>query len=131
MTDSELEQLREAIHELEVEQERSAQAAAGFKANKAWALRNRARATAISRKSWLKTQYGMSPEEYARRLSEQDGGCALCGASCPTGNLLAVDHCHITGRVRGLLCANCNVALGTFKDDVSVLRKAIQYLQSS
>jgi hypothetical protein len=50
-------------------------------------------------------------EIYEATLAAQGGGCAICGESCPTGRVLAVDHDHVTGAVRGLLCAPCNWGL--------------------
>ena len=56
----------------------------------------------------------------------QDGKCAICRQVCIKA--LAVDHCHKTGKIRGLLCMRCNTALGMFKDDPALLLKAIEYL---
>lgn len=70
-------------------------------------------------------------DEYDRMLERQGGVCAICGngASDAIRKNLAVDHCHGTGRVRGLLCGNCNTGLGSFKDDPVLLRRAIKYLK--
>lgn len=62
-------------------------------------------------------------------LEEQGGVCAICGRVCSTGMNLAVDHCHVTGEIRGLLCQGCNVSLARFNDDVAVLKNAIVYLE--
>lgn len=78
-------------------------------------------------KSWIK-QYGLTPEDYARMLEEQNGVCAICKKECPTGQRLSVDHCHDTGKVRGLLCRNCNRGLGSFKDDRNAVLAALLYL---
>lgn len=59
--------------------------------------------------------------------ASQAGLCAICGKE-PEDRRLAMDHCHATGRVRGLLCMHCNVGLGMFKDNKEVLEKAIAYL---
>lgn len=61
-------------------------------------------------------------------LREQGGTCAICHGTETVGRL-AVDHCHSTGRVRGLLCTNCNQAIGKLKDDSQLLRNAINYLE--
>lgn len=61
----------------------------------------------------LLRQYAMTPADYDRLFEEQRGVCAICGRP-PKNNLLAVDHDHITGRVRGLLCAPCNRHLGWY-----------------
>jgi IS30 family transposase len=57
-------------------------------------------------------KYGLTPEMYEELLAHQGGSCAICKNACTTGKKLAVDHCHDTGRVRGLLCASCNTQLG-------------------
>lgn len=76
----------------------------------------------------LLRDYGITLEEYECRLNQQGGVCAIC--SVPPGEkVLAVDHCHIGGQVRGLLCDNCNQALGKFRDDVDLLQRAIAYLE--
>lgn len=79
------------------------------------------------RVSCLKFKYGITPEDYQEMLAAQGGVCAVCGAG-PGVRALAVDHCHTTGRVRGILCPNCNTGLGKFRDDVGLLTRAITYL---
>ncbi len=64
---------------------------------------------------------------YERLLAAQNGGCAICGKEA-NGNRLSVDHDHGTGRVRGLLCQQCNTGLGGFRDDPALLERAIAYL---
>jgi hypothetical protein len=56
-----------------------------------------------------------------------DGTCGICG--CVPKEKLALDHDHSTGKIRGLLCMACNTALGKFKDDTSILQRAIEYLR--
>jgi hypothetical protein len=65
--------------------------------------------------------YGITPEEYARLLAEQGGVCAGCRGHCKTGRALAVDHNHLTGRVRALLCNRCNHVLGLVGDAEDIL----------
>ena len=64
------------------------------------------------RKKALQTKYGITVEQYDQMMDEQGGTCKICKSLDPTGRRLAVDHCHETGRVRGLLCPSCNTALG-------------------
>lgn len=85
------------------------------------------RAREKSRVSMLKSQYGLTPEQHAEMAGS---GCHICGGQCPTGRRLAVDHCHATGKVRGVLCANCNRALGLFGDNAALMAKAIEYLKT-
>lgn len=74
----------------------------------------------------LQNKYGITLREYVLLLEKQNGVCAICGNEGL--NRLAVDHCHKTGVVRGLLCAQCNHGLGNFKDDPKLLISAIDYL---
>ena len=76
----------------------------------------------------LKYKYGITQERFTQIKAAQDGKCAICGAIDGGGRGLSVDHCHSSGEVRGLLCGNCNSALGLLKDDVSLLLSAVQYL---
>jgi hypothetical protein len=78
------------------------------------------------RKTHLKTKYGITPEQYDEMLEAQGGGCAICGKP-PGKTALHVDHCHETGRVRGLLCFSCNAGLGQFKHDPELLEAALMY----
>lgn len=83
-------------------------------------------------KDWnLRKCYGISLADYNAMLESQGGCCAICGQSHGVGRsgVLQVDHCHATGRVRGLLCGNCNMSLGGMKDDPALLRKGAEYLE--
>lgn len=73
---------------------------------------------------YLKQRYKIVPQEYETLLQTQQGKCAVCFGA---GKLL-IDHSHITGKVRGLLCSYCNKGLGNFKDSVQVIGNAIKYL---
>lgn len=61
----------------------------------------------------FKTRYGITPEQHAEMLSRQNGLCGICGTEMPKP---VVDHCHVTGRVRGMLCHSCNIKLPTVED---------------
>jgi hypothetical protein len=86
---------------------------------------------ALKRNHLLKNKYGITSDDYDRMLEEQGGRCAICGTDKPQGmhRRLNVDHDHKTGVVRGLVCYECNVGLGKFRDDTDVLRNAIRYLE--
>ncbi|HUW09593.1 MAG TPA: endonuclease VII domain-containing protein [Anaerolineae bacterium] len=81
----------------------------------------------------LKRAYGLSLADYDAILADQGGGCAICGAlpGDDAKGRLHVDHDHETGQVRGLLCGNCNHALGSFRDSIALMRSAIAYLESN
>ncbi len=79
----------------------------------------------------LKTKYGISLEQYNHLLKVQWNACKICGSTAPSGGVFSVDHCHKTGKVRGLLCHLCNIGLGAFKDSTETLKKAISYLETN
>jgi len=77
----------------------------------------------------IRRQYGITLAQYDDMLEQQDYKCAICGNEDEVeGRKLAVDHCHTTGKVRGLLCGKCNRGLGLFYDNKALLEKAIKYL---
>jgi hypothetical protein len=75
----------------------------------------------------LRRLYNITDATYNALLDVQGGVCAICG-KVPGRYRLAVDHQHDTGKVRGLLCGNCTVGLGNFRDDRELLLKADHYL---
>jgi hypothetical protein len=86
------------------------------------------------RNSYLKWRYKITIEEYEKLYAAQSGVCAICHQpetdKGPRGpKSMAVDHCHITLKIRGLLCRNCNTSLGGFKDRPELLEKALKYLK--
>jgi hypothetical protein len=78
---------------------------------------------------WLK-RYGLTKEEYETFFDKQKGLCFICKKECSSGQNLSVDHCHKTGKVRGLLCKKCNTALGMLEDNIEYFQTAILYLKS-
>lgn len=83
----------------------------------------------INRRSKLKRNFGLSLEDYEKILASQNGKCAICGTSEPGGRgSFAVDHCHQSEVIRGLLCNRCNVGLGHFNDDPHLLLMAVDYI---
>lgn len=80
----------------------------------------------------IRNQYGITLDQYNAMLDEQDHKCAICGNEDEVeGRKLAIDHCHTTGKVRGLLCGKCNRGLGLFYDNQDLLNNAIQYLKNA
>lgn len=91
--------------------------------------RNKAWRDAGGRRRSTVAAYGITTEQYDEMLAAQEGVCAICKEPCPSGRSLAVDHCHQTDVVRGLLCARCNSGIGQFLDSPERLRAAIKYLE--
>lgn len=73
-------------------------------------------------------RYGITDGDYETMLLAQGFRCAICFHPPPDGRRLAIDHCHETGKVRGLLCTSCNLGLGRFHDDRARLMAALEYL---
>jgi len=72
-------------------------------------------------------RFGITLEDYNNMLESQNHKCKICGGT-DEHQALSVDHCHTTGRIRGLLCNDCNRGIGMFKDNPSTLQSAIKYL---
>ncbi len=107
---------------------------------KQWIRANRDRVNAAARARYstdgrwekqLRDRYGITAEIYWRMYNEQSGVCKICGNQQNVGIKLDVDHDHGTGKVRGLLCRHCNIALGLLKDDKSLVLKVLNYLVDS
>lgn len=83
----------------------------------------------VKRAESYKRKYGWDITNYEQQLEKQGGCCAICGTSDPKRNgMFHIDHCHDTGKVRGLLCGHCNIGIGNLKDDPLLLARAIDYL---
>jgi hypothetical protein len=80
-------------------------------------------------------KYNMTIEDYELLLKEQNGCCAICKTDKPSKsnsmNYFPIDHCHITGKIRGLLCNNCNRAIGMLQDDINIIQNALNYLNKN
>lgn len=94
-----------------------------------WRTKNLEKNKEIQRKSYLKFKYGLTVEDYNDLLETQNYKCAICESDPIIYSNLSIDHCHETGKIRGLLCQNCNSAIGFLKEDPEVVLKAYQYLQ--
>lgn len=84
----------------------------------------------------LRIKYGITHEQYNQMHKSQNGVCRICKQVETRKNrrgeirLLAIDHDHVTGRIRALLCSSCNCGIGYFRDDVKLLRAAARYLKA-
>ena|ERR1700730_12917181 len=83
----------------------------------------------IQRNYKYQLYYGISLEDYNNLFNIQNGCCAICKThQSVLKKKLAVDHCHKTNRIRGLLCHNCNLAIGRFRDDPVIIASALEYV---
>lgn len=90
----------------------------------------------IDKNSKLKKAYGISLQDYNELLTKQNGKCSICevdnnGYYRKKLRAFAVDHCHTTSKIRGLLCSDCNTGIGLLKDNIDLLNNAIKYLNNS
>jgi hypothetical protein len=90
--------------------------------------RRRPERKTADREGYLKRKYGLTLEQYDAMLEAQNGVCAICGEARPEERTLHVDHDHVTGVIRGLLCFRCNNALGDFREEYELFRRAADYL---
>jgi hypothetical protein len=91
-----------------------------------------AKEIAFKRDYHLRTRYGISPAEYDRRLAAQGYKCAICATTEPgtrKSKYFDVDHCHTTGKVRALLCRNCNVTVGVVEKKSALMELIRDYLE--
>lgn len=93
---------------------------------------NRDKVAAWNRAGHLRRAFGISPTDYQNILEEQGSVCAICGTDKPGGrfNRFCVDHSHKTGMVRGILCNDCNAAIGFLGDNPKRAYAAFKYLDS-
>lgn len=99
---------------------------------KKWKSKNRKKYLDSTTNSGLKLRYGIGLEEYKKLLAGQGDCCKICKSTAPGRkdvNRFAVDHCHTTGKVRGLLCSKCNTAIGLLNENPLLFDEAKKYLQ--
>ncbi len=77
---------------------------------------------------YLRSTYRITEKQYNSRLKNQEGGCKICKRRPSKGKYLSVDHCHKTGKVRGLLCSRCNLSLGVIESPM--LEAFLNYLRA-
>jgi hypothetical protein len=93
---------------------------------RAWCVANRDKLRARAKDNHIKRLYGISRADYDALFARQGGLCAICRK--PSKHKLCVDHCHVTGMIRGLLCRKCNSGLGCLGEDQRALVAALAYL---
>jgi hypothetical protein len=77
----------------------------------------------------FETKYGITISDYAVILDKQGSVCKICGGVNSNGKKLSVDHDHVTGKVRGLLCYKCNTMLGLCNDNKDIIKRMLEYLE--
>jgi hypothetical protein len=95
------------------------------------ANRRKERDPFVARKAELKRLYGITFDDYIKMFIQQGEVCAICKNKCKTKKMLSVDHDHKTGKIRGLLCNRCNAALGMLRDDPTIIKRALYYIEHS
>jgi hypothetical protein len=115
-----------------------------LEANRRWVERNLDKIAAQKRGRWrtdpdfrakrfaatLRSRYGITPDDYYQMLERQHGCCKVCFKPFTAFKTrLAIDHCHATGTVRGLLCKGCNTGIGFFGDDADRMRRAADHVE--
>jgi len=85
----------------------------------------------IRKNRYLLKRFNITIEEFEEMLEVQDYSCVICNKQLNGGKETQIDHCHKTGKIRGVLCYNCNLALGHFSDNPYIFVKAIKYLKEN
>lgn len=101
---------------------------------KRWAKNNPEKRALIYKKCCIKRFYGINYDEYLKMIEFQENKCKLCGnifSDDRLGTKPAVDHCHKTNKIRGILCGRCNLAIGNFDESLELMEKAIKYLKDN
>lgn len=96
-----------------------------------WGRENKDRQRLYHRRYGWKNDYNITEEQYLNLLDSQGNKCSICRELPKLDRILTVDHCHKTGRVRGLLCDRCNRGLGQFQDSIPVMKLALAYLEKA
>lgn len=99
--------------------------------DKAWRDANPDKTRVINRRAFLKRRFGVTPEWYEQKLASQGGCCAICKNAVSGDSrfdTFSIDHDHVTGAIRGLLCHSCNTTLGHANDDPERLVQMAEYL---
>lgn len=106
---------------------------------KEWKERAKEQNSEYGKKYWQKTKdkkvhlklYNITLDDYQQMYTIQNGRCSICNIlEIESGIVLNVDHCHTTGKVRGLLCRNCNTSLGLLEDNIYIIKNLIKYLSN-
>ena len=102
-----------------------------IKANRKYRITNKDRLRNFNKKYHLKSQHNLSIKEYNDLVLSQNNKCAICGQPLDFQNTfnICIDHSHLTGVIRGILCRTCNMAIGLLRDNPEYVRNALEYLE--
>lgn len=95
-----------------------------------WVLKNREYVRKSSADGHYRRKYGITAEQKLNLISEQHGKCAICKTELSDNIHICVDHDHVTGLIRGILCRKCNTGIGQFSDDIEIIENALEYLRT-
>lgn len=98
-----------------------------------WRSKNKEKAYLVSIKSHLKVNYNLTLESVQKLLLQQNNECAICDKQLtyPNGHKTHIDHCHTTGKIRGILCSKCNTSIGVIEANFPIFEKIENYLRVS
>ena len=98
---------------------------------KAYYQENKEKVKAVTVNNKYKRMYGITLEQKMEMIINQDSKCVICGEPFLESENTCIDHSHKTGKIRGILCRKCNAGLGQFRDDINILRNALEYLEKN
>ena len=98
---------------------------------RAYYHKNIDRVRKINYKRHLKNKYGITEQELIDLMEKSNYGCFICGKKHDDKQKLNIDHCHKTGKIRGLLCWDCNIGISKFKDNSTLMERAASYVRAN
>lgn len=103
---------------------------------KNWYSLNKEKANLKGTDWHYRKHYGITHQYFLELAKQQENKCKICNSTLSfnkekTNDRAVLDHCHVSNKIRGILCNNCNTSLGKFKDDINILQSAIRYLQEN
>ena len=92
-------------------------------------VKNKTKRNLYNKKYNIEKNYGISFDEYLELIESQNNKCQICKYDLTPGKNTHLDHCHTTGKIRGVLCSKCNTGIGQFNDSIALLKSAQNYLE--
>ena len=91
--------------------------------------KNKPKRNLYNKKYNIEKTYGISFDSYLKLVESQNNKCQICKNTLKTGKNTHLDHCHSTGKIRGVLCGKCNTGIGQFNDSIELLKSAVSYIK--